>query len=137
MFKIYAALIFRGTAIADENKLILVKYSDNKEMHCLFRTEVPMGMTTPYVFGRMVKMLDLPESHLRRENTVEITEADKWYASALIVKVPSLRNFMSSINPGAGCQYVIVDQHDIGTPPHSKVLVEKLDYELICEAHRK
>ena len=137
MLKIYVALIFQGTDPEDDNKLLMVRYSDSRNMHWLFKAEVPTGMTTPYVFGCMVKMLNLPESHLIRENTIEITEADKWHASALIVKVESLEDLAKSLAPLEGCQYVLVNQHDIGTLPHSKVLVEGLDYELICEARKK
>ena len=137
MLKIHAALIFLGTGTADEHKTMLVRYSDSRNMHWLFRTKVLTSMTTPQVFGHMVKMLDLPESHLQLANVIEARDVYSWYASALIVKVPSLGDFMNSIKPGAGCQYVIVDQHDIGTLPHSKTLVEELDYELICEARRR
>lgn len=137
MLKIHAALIFQGIDPEDNNKLLMVRYSDSRNMHWLFRTEVLTSMTTPQVFGHMVKMLDLPESHLQHANVIEARDVYSWYASALIVKVPSLGNFMNSIKPGVGCQYVIVDQHDIGTLPHSKVFVEGLDYELICEARRR
>ena len=115
MFETHAALIFQGTDTVDKNKTMLVRYSDSRNMHWLFRTKVLTSMTTPQVFGHMVKMLDLPESHLQLANVIEAIQANKWYASALIVKVPSLGDFMNSIKPGSGCQYVIVDQHDIGT----------------------
>ena len=137
MFETHAALIFQGTDTVDKNKTMMVRYSDSRNMHWLFRTKVLTSMTTPQVFGHMVKMLDLPESHLQLANVIEAIQANKWYASALIVKVPSLGNFMNSIKPGAECQYTIVDQHDIGTLPHSKTLVEELDYELICEARKR